>query len=145
MSIITYSRVENNDKDIAKLLEFHKLEEISRFISIDFDNYFSYVTSADNVFYYKIYNDSFLIGALHCEFYSDTLYLSIFIVPQYQNKGFASAVLQDIIDNKFNFCFKKIQVSIDKDNVYSRNLFENKGFVACGADNELIDYIYKTN
>ena len=67
MSIITYSRVENNNKDIPKLLEFHKLEEISRFISID------------------------------------------------------------------------------KYNVYSRKLFENKGFVACGADNKLINYTYKTN
>lgn len=45
------------DKDIPYLLSVHKRPEISHFISIDGENYFYYVTTSENVFYFKVFMD----------------------------------------------------------------------------------------
>ena len=37
-----------------RYFNLYDLPEISRFISIDKDNYFKYVTSTENVLYYKV-------------------------------------------------------------------------------------------
>ena len=53
-----YIRIHSaEDKDIPYLLAIHRLPEISRYISIDEENYFNYVTTAKNVFYLNFKNN----------------------------------------------------------------------------------------
>ena len=50
-----YKRIDNaNDPDIPYLSKILKLPEISRFLSIDEHNYWTYVAKTENVFYFKV-------------------------------------------------------------------------------------------
>ena len=44
-----------DDVDIPLILSVYKQPLISQFISIDTENYWKYITSTDNVYFYKIY------------------------------------------------------------------------------------------
>ena len=134
-----YVLLRKEDKDIPVLQELHNLPAIKKYISIS-ENYFEYVTSTENVWYYKIMQENNLIGAVHLEKYDEALYLSIWIRPEFQRKGYASIVLADI-ENNLNHGAQFIQVSIEDDNSSSLRLFEKAGYVLVGVDEELRDYI----
>ena len=52
---MTYRLVKKlDDEDIPAILSVYKQPSISRFISIDEENYWKYITSTDNVYFYKI-------------------------------------------------------------------------------------------
>ena len=133
-----YVLLRKEDKDIPVLQELHNLPAIKKYISIS-ENYFKYVTSAENVWYYKIMQENTLIGAVHLEKYDEVLYLSIWIRPEFQRKGYACVALADI-ENNLNHGAQFIQVSIDDDNISSLRLFEKAGYVLVGVDEELRDY-----
>ena len=141
---ITYKRmISKTDEDVSKLISIFKLPQISRYYTIDFKNYFSYVTDNPNVFFYKVYEENEIIGAFHLEKVEDTLYLSIVVFPEFQNKGKASKIVEDIKNNIFNLDFREIEVSINDDNIASLKLFEKQGFIFDSKDDSLITYVYK--
>lgn len=131
-----------DDKDIPYILNAYKHPSVSRFVSIDEENYWRYVTSADNVRFYKIYKDDSLVAVVHLESDSHILYMSVVVFPCYQRKGLATDILKDIIDGKTGLDFDRIRVSIDEKNIASLRLFEKMGFVCTGKDEELMDYEY---
>lgn len=131
------------DTDIPLLLEIHSLPEIKCFIDINTKKYFKYVTKSNSVFYYKIFDEDTLVGSIHCELSEKTMYLSLLIFPEHQNKGFGTKVLKDIINKKIPIEFETIEVSINDDNVSSLHLFEKVGFIRTSVDGGLIDYKYK--
>ncbi len=133
-----------NDSDIPLILSVYRLPEVSRYISIDVNNYWSYVTSSKNIYFYKIYHHQNLVGTLHCEVVERTLYMSIVIFPEYQNRGIATAVIDDVKNRKFSFDFQKIEISIDETNIASIKLFEKMGFRFSSKEDELLNYIYPT-
>ena len=63
-----------DDPDFPYLTMILKLPEVARFISIDEKNYWKYVTSNENVFYFKAYEQGRLVGATHCEIGSYIIY-----------------------------------------------------------------------
>ena len=143
---MNYSLLERiNDKDIPYILNSYKLPSVSRFVSIDEDNYFKYVTDADNVWFYKIYKDDSMVAAVHLESDSHILYMSVVVFPDYQRSGIAAEILKDIIAGKLGLDFDRIRVSIDEKNTASLRLFEKMGFVCTGKDEELLDYEYIKN
>lgn len=131
-----------DDSDIKLLIDTHKMPEISKFISIDEQNYWTYVTETENVFYYKVYNNSDLVASVHCELYEKTLYLSILVFPKYQKQGIGTLILKDIQIGKLPLEYKKIEASIDETNIASIKLFEKCGFSATLKEDELITYLY---
>ena len=131
-----------DDEDIPLILSVYKQPSISRFISIDEENYWKYITSTDNVYFYKIYKDDILLATIHLESYNRVLYMSVVVFPEHQKQGIATTILKDIQAGKLELDFDKIQVSIDAKNTASIQLFESAEFVCVGKDEELWDYEY---
>lgn len=140
---MTYTLLNSlKDPDIPRLLEIHSLPEIQCFIDINIKKYFKYVVKSENVFYYKIYDEDILVGSVHCELDSRTMYLSLLILPEYHNKGYGTKALEDIINKKIPLDFKTIEVSINNDNFPSLHLFEKVGFIRTSVDGGLINYTF---
>ena len=141
-----YIRMDSpNDPDIPYLVEIINLPEISRFISIDKNNYWTYVTKTENVFYFKVFENNVLVAATHCEILNQTLYMDIMVIPTYQNKGIATKIIKDIQSEKLPFAFGKIEVSIDKSNTASIRVFEKMNFKFVSAESDLLNYAWEKN
>ena len=134
-----------NDALISTILSVYKLPSIAQFISIDETNYWNYVTSTKNVWFYKVYKDNFLVSTIHLEICDRILFTDIIVFPEYQKKGIATEILKDIKNGKLGIDFDKIQVSIDEKNIASIKLFENAGFLCVAKDEELLDYMFINN
>ncbi len=131
-----------DDEDIPLILSVYKQPLISQFISIDAENYWKYITSTDNVYFYKIYKNDILVATIHLELVDRVLYMSVVVFPEHQKQGIATTILKDIQAGKFELDFDKIQVSIDEKNTASIKLFESAGFVCVGKNTELLEYEY---
>ncbi len=140
---LEYVRLTPSDSDIPRLLAIHRLPEISRFLSIDESGYFPYVTSSPGVFYYKAYENGALVGTVHLEQDDGTLYLSLLVLPEHQNRGIGSRMLEDVKSGVLIREFAEIHVSIDRDNLPSLHLFEKAGFVLTSEEDELLEYTYR--
>lgn len=140
---LRYIQLTPSDSDIPALLDVHRQPGIARFIHIEPENYFDYVTSSDGVFYYKVYLNGELTGSVHLELDGSTLYLSLLVLPEYQNRGIGSQVLEDVKSGTLVSEFARIQVSVDRNNRPSLHLFEKAGFIFTGAEDDLLDYIYR--
>lgn len=130
------------DADIPSLLSIHGLPEISRFISINEEGYFHYVTTAENVFYFKVYQNGDLVGTIHCELFDKVLYMSILVIPSFQKQGIGTAILYDIQNGALPLAFTQIEVSVDKRNASSLRLFGKMGFTKTSEDEDLIDLVW---
>lgn len=140
---MTYTLLDSlKDPDIPHLLEIHTLPEIQRFIDINEKKYFKFVIENKNVFYYKIFDKDTLIGSIHCELAGKTMYLSLLIFPEYQNKGYGTKTLEDIINKTIPLDFEVIEVAINDDNHPSLHLFEKVGFVKTSVDGGLVNYTF---
>lgn len=143
---MTYRLVKKfDDEDIPTILSVYRQPSISRFISIDEENYWKYITSTDNVYFYKIYKDDILLATIHLELVDCVLYMSVVVFPEFQKQGIATTILKDIQAGKFELDFDKIQVSIDEKNIASLKLFERVGFICVNKDEELLEYEYRKN
>ena len=131
-----------DDEDIPTILSVYRQPSISRFISIDEENYWKYITSTDNVYFYKIYKDDILVATIHLELVDRVLYLSVVVFPKYQSQEIATIIVKDIQAGKLELDFLKIQVSIDEKNTSSLKLFESVGFICVNKDEELLEYEY---
>ena len=141
---MNYQRMMNeNDKDIPYLTSVFKLPEISRYISIDEQNYWHYVTSSENVYFFKVYDDKSLVATTHCEVVDRVLYMDIMVIPEQQGKGIAATVLKDIQLGNLVSGFDRIEVAIDENNVASIRLFEKMGFDFVSKEDELSNYVYE--
>lgn len=131
-----------DDADIPLILSVYKQPLISKFISIDEENYWKYITDTDNVYFYKIYKDDILVSTIHLELDNCVLHMSVVVFPEHQKQGIATTILKDIQAGKLELDFVKIQVSIDEKNTASINMFESAKFVCVGKDTELLEYEY---
>jgi len=138
-----YERIVSvNDSDIPYLTSILKSPEIAHYINIDESNYWNYVTTAENVYYFKVFDSDSLIAATHLEISDKTLYMDIMVVPEHQRKGVATKILNDIKLRKLLPDFERIEVSIDETNIASIALFEKSGFEFVSKDDELLNYSY---
>lgn len=133
---------QEDDEDIPRILLVYKIPSISRFISIDETNYWKYVTTTDNVYFYKIFEDDILIATTHIELIDRILYIDVVVFPEYQKSGIATKIIKDIQEGKLGVDFDKILVSIDENNIASLKLFENAGFICVAKEEELLKYEY---
>ena len=131
-----------NDPDIPRLLSVYRLPEVARYISIDEQNYFAYVTETPNVSYYKVYREESLVAATHLECFDGTLYMDLVVLPQDQRKGIGTQILKDILRGALPITFDRIEVSIDESNTASRKLFQKMGFSFLSKEEELENYVY---
>ena len=142
MNNLVYSRLlSENDADVSRLTQVLQLPEISRYLYIS-DRYFDYVTNTANVYFYKVYENNELIGAVHLEKPENVLYMDILIFPEYQGKGYATKVIKDIQSDIFNLDYERIEVSIAESNAASLKLFTSAGFKFVSKDDGLLDFIY---
>lgn len=133
---------QQDDEDIPRIISVYKSPFVSPFISINEANYWQYVTTTENVYFYKIFENDYLIATVHCELFDFILYMDIVVFPEYQRKGFATKIIADIQDGKLGLNFKKIRVSIDEKNAASLKLFENMNFICVAKNEELLEYEY---
>ncbi len=143
MSITYKLMTSETDSEISKLISIFNLPDVSRYYEINSKNYFTYVTNTPDVYFYKAYENNELIGVFHLEKSEENLYLSIVVFPEFQNKGKASKILEDIKNNIFGLEYCKIEVAINDDNIASLKLFEKQGFVFDSKDGGLLTYVYK--
>ncbi|MBQ9121612.1 MAG: GNAT family N-acetyltransferase [Clostridia bacterium] len=131
-----------NDIDIPRLSSILDLPEISRYISIDKTSYWHYVSSTENVYYFKAYEGGNLVGAIHCEVAGTVLYMDIMVFPEHQQKGVGTTILRDVQSGILPLPFDRIEVSIDETNLASIKLFEKAGFRFVSKEDELLNYVY---
>ncbi len=142
MSDLTYKRMLfEDDTDIPQLITIHQMPEIARYLSIS-DNYFSYVTNTENVYFYKVYEDGELIGSTHIEKQGPTLFMDILVFPEFQRTGLGTKIVKDIQNDIFGLNYERIGISIDERNAASLKLFENAGFIRVSKEDELINFVY---
>lgn len=143
MSNLIFTRLSSReDPDIRQIAAVHELPEIARYISLS-DNYFDYVTNHANVFFYKVHKNGELVGTIHLEEASKTLYMDILVFPEYQKQGIGTSILADIQHDVFGLDYEIIEVAIDQTNVASMKLFEKAGFVFVSQEDELRNYVYR--
>ena len=83
MNDLAYTRIlSEDDVDIPQLSKMYQLPSITQFLSIS-DNYFHYVTNTESVYFYKVYENQKLIGAIHLEKNENLLYMNILIFPEF--------------------------------------------------------------
>lgn len=83
MNDLAYTRIlSEDDVDIPQLLKMYQLPSISQFLSIS-DNYFHYVTNTESIYFYKVYENQKLIGAIRLEKNENLLYMDILIFPEF--------------------------------------------------------------
>lgn len=131
-----------NDVAIPQIRSVYKNPSIAQYISIDETNYWKYVTSTENVWFYKVLADARLVCTIHLELLDHILYMDIVVFPEHQKRGIATNVLKDIQNGTFGIDFDQIHVAIDKKNKASIKLFENAGFVCVAKEEELLKYVY---
>lgn len=131
-----------NDASIPQIRSVYKNPSIAQYISIDEANYWKYVTSTENVWFYKVLADDRLVCTVHLELLDHILYMDIVVFPKYQKRGIAANVLKDIQNGTFDIDFDQIHVAIDEKNTPSIKLFENAGFVCVAKKEELLEYVY---
>ncbi len=131
-----------SDSDLAFINEVLRHPSVSRFVSIDNDNFWQYVTQNENVYCYKIFNDNVLIATVHCELDDKVLYLAIVVFPKYQRMGFGGKIIKYIQGGNIDIEFDKISAFIEQENIPSLTLFRKMGFECKGKDEELYYYEY---
>lgn len=134
--------ISEKDNDIPYIISIHKIPEISHFISINEENYFHYVTTTENVFYFKVYKNDDLVGTVHCELFDKMLCMSILVIPIFQKRGIGTAILYDIQNGVLPLTYTHIKVSIDKFNSSSLRLFKKMDFTKISEEEDLIDFIW---
>lgn len=135
-----YLLTNQNDTLIPTILSVYKLPSVATFISIDETNYWQYVTSTNNVWFYKIFEQDCLVATIHLELSDRVLYMDVVVFPEYQKKGIATKIIYDVQNGKLGIDCDKIRISIDENNIASIRLFENAGFLCIGKDEELLEY-----
>ena len=139
---MTYERITSEvDKDIPYLNTILEMPQISRYISVDKENFWRYVTETENVFYYKVVDDGALVGAIQLELSGDVLYMDIMVIPEYQRRGIGTSIIRDIQNGALPLSFERIEISIDESNIASIRLFEKMGFRFISKSDVLLKYI----
>ena len=140
---MTYERITSEvDKDIPYLNTILEMPQISRYISVDKENFWRYVTETENVFYYKVVDDGALVGAVQLELAGDVLYMDIMVIPEFQGRGIGTAIIRDIQNGALPLSFERIEISIDESNIASIKLFKKMGFGFRSREDELLLYVY---
>ena len=143
MQNLTYKKLLSaSDSDITALESAYRAPDTARFLSIS-DSYFDYVTTTDNVHFYKVYMSDTLVGALQLETEGEALFMSILVFPDYRRKGIGKEALRNVQIDVFYLGFERIEVSIDEKNTASLRLFEEAGFLRTSKENELISLVYR--
>jgi len=126
-------RLTSDDADIPEL---RRMLDETEYLSPS-EEYFNYVTSAENVSFFKITDKSGVVGGVQCEIHGTTLYIAVVIDKSHRRNGYAENALRSIFEQ---FCDKadRIEVSIDRKNEASLRLFGKLGFREIGAEGELI-------
>ena len=139
---MTYERITSEvDKDIPYLNTILEMPQISRYISVDKENFWRYVTETENVFYYKVYEKDALVGAVQLELAGEVLYMDIMVIPEFQGRGIGTAIIRDIQNGVLPLSFERIEISIDESNIASIRLFEKMGFRFISKSDVLLKYI----
>ena len=143
MNVLKFVLLESTeDNELEILKDNYSKPSVERFVEINKEKFWSYITETENVYFYKVYNENTLSGTVQCEIYDRILYLAIVVFPEYQNKGIGTDIIKFVLDGRTGLDFKEIQVSIDEKNTASMKLFKNSGFIETGKDGELIDLQY---
>ena len=130
------------DEELAIIKENYSKPAVERFVDINKDTFWTYVTETENVHFYKVYNEGILSGTVQCEVYDGVLYLALVVFPEYQNNGIGTDIVKFIIDGNTRLDFNEIRVSVDEKNTASMRLFQNAGFIKIGQKDELVDLQY---
>ena len=143
MSKLIYQRMfDENDSDIHRIKAVYQLRDVAQYISIG-DNFFRYVTTNENVYYFKVYEGGKLIGTAHLEKQGSVLSVAILVFCEYQRLGFGTRIVKDIQDGVLGIEYDNIEISIDERNTASLKLFENAGFIRVSQEEELISMVYR--
>ena len=140
LKLILLKNTEDEELEIIK--ENYSKPSVERFVDINKDKFWNYVTETEDVYFYKAYIDDVLIGTVQCEVYDGILYLALVVFPEYHSKGIGTDIVKYIINGKTGLNFNEICVSVDEKNTASIRLFRNAGFKCTGQEDELINFKY---
>ena len=143
MSELTYRQiVSEHDADIPRIKAVYQNPCVARYLDMN-DNFFRYVTTAESVYYFTVYESGALIGTVHLEKQGSVLSAAILVFPEYQRLGFGTRIVKDLQSGALGLGYACIEVSVDVRNEASLKLFENAGFIRVSQEDELITLVYQ--
>jgi len=99
---LDYVRLKDvSEEQVKYLLSMYEMPQISRFISIDRERYFSYVTQTPNVCFFSVYFEGVLVASVHLEICQKKCFVSLAVIPSSQRKGIGIAILRKLQENCF--------------------------------------------
>ena len=126
------------DKDSTRIMQIHNQPSVKKYIKIS-EQYFDYITTTEGVIYYKIIVDDLVVGGIHTETSNNVMFLSICIDEMHRCRKIAKTALTQLFE-VLPSTVKKIEVSIDIENIPSNSLFQKLGFTQTSRENELNTY-----
>lgn len=142
MKHLKYVSINQENRHLVKKLKDDS--SIRKFIHIA-DNFTEYLFTSDSIFYYFIYYDDKLVGGLHIETVDIVASFSIEIRLEYQRRGIAYQVLNDLKNNKFKLNIAKYYVTVENNNDASLALFKKAGFQKLVSKDSLKTFTYQLN
>jgi len=126
------------------IMKIHTDKSIAKYINISSD-YIKYVTKSNHVKYYGLYMNGILVGGLQVDFFDNQINIAIMIMQNFKKKGIATLVLNDLKNNTLNLRYRKINASIDSNNIESILLFGHNEFTLVDSKDNLNIYEYNLN
>ena len=114
-----------------------------RFVSIDADSYFTYVTGTDGVYFYKIYTEGRLCAVLHAENPGRSLSVMITVVPGMRRQGIGKQVISDLCRRLGEYGCTGAEAYIEPENTASAALFRSCGFRRAADEDGLQRWVYE--
>jgi ribosomal protein S18 acetylase RimI-like enzyme len=85
-------------------------------------------------------NDN-IIGYAHLDF-EEKIWLGICVCENYRGKGFGKKIINYLLEYAKNNNIKKIHLTVDKDNIIAKKLYEKNGFII-ESEKETFFYMVK--
>ena len=140
MSDLIMTRLTSKDDPDLPLMRETLMSE--RFISIDGDAYFDYVTGTENVYFYAVRKDGRLAAVLQAEPSGGVLSLMLTVMPGMRRRGIGRAVITEICRRLPEFGCSVAEAAIDPANGPSLRLFESCGFLKRSEEDGLEIWVY---
>lgn len=114
-----------------------------RFISIDSDSYFTYVTGTAGVYFYKIYSCGRLCAVLHAESSGKSLSVMIAVMPDLRRRGIGRAAVNEMCRRLGEYGCTGAEAYIEPENTASAGLFRSCGFRHESDEDGLQRWVYE--
>jgi len=119
-----------NEKNFLTYQSWFVDKGLLRWIEFPTLTWLEYVMNTPGIFAWIIYEEDIALGQIQLDTdKSGVGYVGIVVNPEFQNRGYGKSVLRTLLNRKEVKSLKRIEASIEPDNIASQRCFSGVGFV----------------